>query len=59
MIWSLMVFLALALAKMRAVEDFVRVGGLVNYLPLALVAVLFLFVWIGDQRRKPRERTTS
>jgi hypothetical protein len=57
--WSLMVFLALALAKMRAVEDFVRVGGLVNYLPLALVAVLFLFVWIVDQRRKPRERTTS
>lgn|GEM_PF-5077882 len=57
--WSLVVFLSLILAKMRAVEDIAGVGGLANYIPLALVVVLFLFVWAIDQRLKSRERTTS
>ena len=63
--WSLMVFMSLVLAKMNTVADFFvkmniagqddKINWLLNYIPLALVIVLFLFVcgmtW-GKNRRK-------
>jgi protein-S-isoprenylcysteine O-methyltransferase Ste14 len=67
--WTLMVFLAFVMAKMNVVADwFVKMritapadgmNGLLNYIPLALVVILFLFVWGVDQGRKSRERTNS
>ncbi len=66
---SLMVFLALVLAKMNTVADFLvrmniagrddRINWLLNYIPLALVVVLFLFVCGIELGRKSRERKNS
>jgi uncharacterized membrane protein len=67
--WSLMVFLALVLAKMNTVADFFvkmnlagqddKINWLLNYIPLALVVVLFLFVFGIELGRKSRQRTIS
>ena len=67
--FTLMVAFAFVLAKMNVVADwFVKmhitapadgINGLLNYIPLALVVILFLVVWGIDQSRKSRERTNS
>jgi uncharacterized membrane protein len=67
--WSLMVVLALVLAKMNTVADFFvrmniagqddRMKWLLNYILLALVVVLFLFVGGIDLGRKSRKRILS
>ena len=67
--WTLMVFLAFVLARMNVVAGwFVKMritasaygmNGLVNYIPLALVVGLFLFVWGIEQGRRSRKRTNS
>jgi hypothetical protein len=64
-----MVFFAFVLAKMNAVADwFVKMritapadgmNRLLNYIPFALVVVLFLFVCGIELGRKSRERTNS
>jgi cytochrome c-type biogenesis protein CcmH/NrfF len=67
--WALMVFFGLVLVKMNVVADwFVKmhitapadgINGLLNYIPLTLVVIVFLFVWGIDRSRKSRERTNS
>ena len=67
--WTLMVFFALVLVKMNVVADwFVKmhittpadgINELLNYIPLTLVVIVFLFVWGIDRSRKSRERTNS
>jgi protein-S-isoprenylcysteine O-methyltransferase Ste14 len=67
--FTLMILFAIVLAKMNVVADwFVRmhitapaegINRLLNYIPLALVVILFLFVWGFDQSRKSRGRTNS
>jgi cytochrome c-type biogenesis protein CcmH/NrfF len=64
-----MVFFGLVLVKMNVVADwFVKmhitapadgINGLLNYIPLTLVVIVFLFVWGIDRSRKSRERTNS
>jgi len=67
--WSLMVSCALVLVKMNAVAEWFAkmnitapgdgINRMLNYIPLAFVVTLFLFVWGTEQRRKSRERTSS
>jgi cytochrome c-type biogenesis protein CcmH/NrfF len=64
-----MVFFGLVLVKMNVVADwFVKmhitapadgINGLLNYIPLTLVVIVFLFVWGIDRSQKSRERTNS
>jgi hypothetical protein len=67
--WSLMVFMSLVLAKMNTVAEFFvkmniagqddKINWLLNYIPLALVVVLFLFVCGIDLGQKSREKANS
>jgi protein-S-isoprenylcysteine O-methyltransferase Ste14 len=67
--FTLMILFAFVLEKMNVVADwFVKmritdpadgINRLLNYIPLALVVILFLFVWGFDRSRKSRERTNS
>jgi uncharacterized membrane protein len=67
--WSLMVFLALVLAKMNTVADFFvkmnlagqddKMNWLLNFIPLALVVVLFLFICGIELGQKSREKAKS
>ena len=67
--WSLMVFMSLVLAKMNTVADFFvkmniagqddKINWLLNYIPLALVIVLFLFVCGIDLGQKSQKKANS
>jgi hypothetical protein len=67
--WSLMVFMSLVLAKMNTVADFFvkmniagqddKINWLLNYIPLALVVVLFLFVCRIDLGQKSQKKAIS
>jgi hypothetical protein len=50
--WALMVFLATVLLKMKVFGSETELRRIFNFLPLVLVAALFLFVWTGDRAIK-------